>query len=90
MLFNRANDGSVSQEGIYVSFAPTLDDPDAWSTPQRLIAGGRWYPQVPDYSVAMILRASAAAAGWRFNVNARSSARRARTFSPACDKATPR
>ena len=23
-----------------------LDDPDAWSTPRKLMSGGGWYPQV--------------------------------------------
>ena len=46
MLLNRARDASWTQEGIYVAFAPTLSDPASWSTPQRLMSGGRWYPQV--------------------------------------------
>jgi len=46
MLLNRAADGHFRQEGIYVSFAPVLDDPWQWSTPVKLLAGGRWYPQV--------------------------------------------
>jgi len=46
MLLNRAKDESYGQAGIYVSFATTLDDPLSWTTPQQLLAGGRWYPQV--------------------------------------------
>jgi hypothetical protein len=46
MLLNRANDELFSQEGIYVSFSPRLDDPLAWSAPQKILNGGRWYPQV--------------------------------------------
>ena len=46
MLLNRAQDESYSQAGIYVSFAPRLDDPDLWTTPQLVMTGGRWYPQV--------------------------------------------
>lgn len=46
MLLNRARDSSWTQDGIYVAFAPTLGDPGSWSTPQRLLTGGRWYPQV--------------------------------------------
>lgn len=46
MLLNRARDAAWTQEGIYVAFSPTLDEPARWSTPQRLLAGGRWYPQV--------------------------------------------
>ena len=46
MLLNRARDESYSQAGIYVSFAPRLDDPDLWTTPQLVMNGGRWYPQV--------------------------------------------
>jgi hypothetical protein len=46
MLLNRARDASWSQEGIYVSFAPHLDDPSAWTAPVKIMAGGKWYPQV--------------------------------------------
>lgn len=46
MLLNRAKDENYSQDGIYVSFAPTLDDPSRWSAPQKLLTGGKWYPQV--------------------------------------------
>jgi hypothetical protein len=46
MLLNRAVDNEWRQEGIYVAFSPTLDDPRSWSTPRRLLAGGDWYPQV--------------------------------------------
>ena len=46
MLLNRARDASWTQEGVYVAFTPTLNDPGTWSIPQRLLAGGSWYPQV--------------------------------------------
>jgi hypothetical protein len=46
MLLNRAKDESFGQEGIYVSFAPTLENPRLWTPPQRILAGGSWYPQV--------------------------------------------
>ena len=46
MLLNRAKDESYTQEGIYVSYAPRLDDPGLWTTPQKILNGGRWYPQV--------------------------------------------
>jgi len=46
MLLNRAADESYSQAGIYVSFAPRLDDPRLWTPPQKLMTGGKWYPQV--------------------------------------------
>ena len=46
MLLNRAKDEHYAQEGIYVSFAPTLADPGAWSPPARILNGGEWYPQV--------------------------------------------
>ncbi|MBL8144404.1 MAG: hypothetical protein JNM38_25035 [Acidobacteria bacterium] len=46
MLLNRAKDENYAQEGIYVSYAPSLDDPSLWSTPVRLMSGGTWYPQV--------------------------------------------
>ncbi len=46
MLLNRAKDEHFGTEGIYVSYAPTLADPGAWSAPARLQNGGEWYPQV--------------------------------------------
>lgn len=46
MLLNRARDESYTQEGIYISFAPRLNDPSLWSAPQKLLNGGKWYPQV--------------------------------------------
>jgi hypothetical protein len=46
MLLNRAKDESYSQEGIYVSYAPRLDDPGLWTVPQKILNGGKWYPQV--------------------------------------------
>jgi hypothetical protein len=46
MLLNRASGGDFAQEGIYLSAATALDDPAGWSAPQRLLSGGRWYPQV--------------------------------------------
>lgn len=46
MLLNRAKDENYTQEGIYVSFAPSLDNPQLWSAPQKLLLGGKWYPQV--------------------------------------------
>jgi len=46
MLLNRASDETFAQEGIYISFSPRLGDPLAWSQPQRILRGGRWYPQV--------------------------------------------
>lgn len=46
MLLNRANSAMWTQEGIYVSYSRTLDDPRAWSPPTKLLGGGSWYPQV--------------------------------------------
>jgi hypothetical protein len=46
MLLNRAKDENYTQDGVYISFAPRLDDPRLWSPPQRLLTGGKWYPQV--------------------------------------------
>ncbi len=46
MLFNRANSNEWAQEGIYISFNPSIDRPDEWSAPERLLEGGLWYPQV--------------------------------------------
>jgi hypothetical protein len=46
MLLNRAKDEQFGNDGIYVSFSPTLADPDRWSTPAKIMDGGGWYPQV--------------------------------------------
>jgi hypothetical protein len=46
MLLNRAKDDQFDQEGIYISFSPTLADPARWSAPAKLMNGGEWYPQV--------------------------------------------
>lgn len=46
MLLNRTRDTEWSPDGVYVSFSPTLDDPSSWSTPQRILEEGSWYPQV--------------------------------------------
>ena len=46
MLLNRARDGEFTQEGIYLSIAESLDDPRDWDQPQRILSGGKWYPQV--------------------------------------------
>lgn len=46
MLLNRARDVQWTQEGIYVAFSPSLEDPSRWSAPRELLDGGGWYPQV--------------------------------------------
>jgi hypothetical protein len=46
MLLNRAKDSDYNEEGIYVAFAPSLDDPLLWSIPVKILSGGSWYPQV--------------------------------------------
>jgi hypothetical protein len=46
MLLNHAKDENFAQEGIYVSYAPRLDDPRLWTTPVKIVDGGSWYPQV--------------------------------------------
>ena len=46
MLRNRTRDEDLGQEGIYVSFSRSLDDPSGWSTPQRILNQATWYPQV--------------------------------------------
>lgn len=46
MLMSRAKNVGYEQEGVYVSFAPSLTDPRQWSAPVRILKGGTWYPQV--------------------------------------------
>lgn len=51
MLLNRAADENYTQEGVYVAFAPRLDDPSLWTPPQKILDGGKWYPQVMGLTV---------------------------------------
>lgn len=46
MLLNRAKNSRFDQEGIYVAYAPELNDPSQWSQPEKIMSGGSWYPQV--------------------------------------------
>jgi len=46
MLLNRAENDQFGQEGIYVSFSPTLAEPTRWSVPVKIHDGGEWYPQI--------------------------------------------
>ena len=46
MLLNRARDDEFNQDGIYVSYSPTLADPRQWTVPVKIMHGGTWYPQV--------------------------------------------
>ncbi len=46
MLLNRTKNVDFTQEGIYVSFGSSLEDPGQWSAPSKILNGGRWYPQV--------------------------------------------
>ena len=46
MLLNRAENDQFGQEGIYVSFSPTLAEPSRWSVPVKIYEGGDWYPQI--------------------------------------------
>jgi hypothetical protein len=45
MLLNRAKDDVFGEEGIYISFSPTISDPSGWSAPKKILNGGEWYPQ---------------------------------------------
>jgi hypothetical protein len=47
MLLNHAVRSDIwLQEGIYISFSPTLEDPSQWTKPVRIVEGGVWYPQI--------------------------------------------
>ena len=46
MLMARAKDENFGQDGIYVSYSPTVADPRAWSAPVKIVNCGGWYPQV--------------------------------------------
>ena len=72
MLLNRAKDENYAQEGIYVSFAPRLDDPSLWTAPQKILNGGKWYPQVVGSSLGTGTDKLAGASA-RFFMSGRSS-----------------
>jgi hypothetical protein len=46
MLLTRARDGNYRTEGIYISYASSLDSPTQWAPPVKILNGGSWYPQV--------------------------------------------
>lgn len=46
MLLNRSSSVAFEQEGVYVSYVSSLDNPGAWTAPAQVLAGGWWYPQV--------------------------------------------
>ncbi len=48
VLMNRTEGGAGDwrQEGVYATFNADLAQPDRWTTPSRVVAGGSWYPQV--------------------------------------------
>ena len=47
MLLNRACcTPGWPQQGVYVSFNPGLSSPANWTTPERILDGYGWYPQV--------------------------------------------
>ena len=46
ILMARASDPAWTNQGIYIAYAPRLDDPYTWTQPQLLVEGGAWYPQV--------------------------------------------
>jgi len=51
ILLNRTagrkkGDPAWPQEGIYVSFNDDLSRPSGWTKPEKILDGGRWYPQV--------------------------------------------
>jgi hypothetical protein len=46
MLLNHTIGSFFAQDGIYIAFASTLEDPSLWTWPEQIIQGGDWYPQV--------------------------------------------
>ena len=34
------------EEGVYVSFAADLSNPDSWTKPKKILSDTGWYPQV--------------------------------------------
>jgi hypothetical protein len=46
MLLNRAANDQWAQDGVYVAFSTSLENPRGWTTPVQLLDGGTWYPQI--------------------------------------------
>ena len=46
ILMNRAIDPRWKQDGIYLSLAADISDPQSWSEPVRILEDSGWYPQV--------------------------------------------
>jgi hypothetical protein len=46
MLVSRTRDESFGQQGVYVAYSASLENPAAWSPPEVVMTGGPWYPQV--------------------------------------------
>lgn len=46
MLLNHTDDTAFDQEGIYLSYSPSLDDPTQWSKPAKILNRTNWYPQI--------------------------------------------
>lgn len=46
MLLNRTRRKWWSQEGVYITYSDDISDPGNWSTPRKILNGGRMYPQV--------------------------------------------
>lgn len=46
ILMNRAVDPRWAQEGIYLSLAPDLSQPETWSQPLKILDEKGWYPQI--------------------------------------------
>lgn len=46
ILLNRAKNKKWDQEGVYLVYADDIRNPATWTHPQKLLNGGRWYPQV--------------------------------------------
>lgn len=46
ILMNRAVDPRWAQEGIYMSFASDLSQPESWTQPVKILDETGWYPQV--------------------------------------------
>ncbi len=46
MLLNHDFGSTFANEGIWIAFSPSLEDPTQWSDYEPILEGGDWYPQV--------------------------------------------
>ena len=74
MLLNHDFGQTFANEGIWIGFSPSLEDPTKWTDLEPILAGGDWYPQVVGFETGRGSDREAGAEAW-FCVRGRCSFR---------------